>query len=278
MEWLTAPSVDMSSDTRAHVEGGRVVAYGLVSFVPSDRTRQLAHLGGLVDPGERGRGIGAALMAWQIERARARLAEETSLPRAIRATTWEWIQDDRDLYERFGFAAVRRFDEMTKVLTAPEVVAGIADVEIVPWDRTRDEESLLANNAAFADHWGATPLSMGNWRHLVGGPDTRLASSFFALSDDRIVGMALAAHHPLDHQATGRREGWVRILSVDRDFRGRGIARALLSSCHNSFIAAGYSHSTLRVDAENLTGANVLYERVGYERARTSLIYEMEVT
>ena len=232
----------------------------------------------MVDPSHRRRGVGTELYEWQIERARERLRAEPGQPWAIRSTTWEWIEDDRRLYTRFGLEAVRRFDEMAKALIQRDPVPEVDGVRIVPWDRTRDEESLLANNAAFADHWGATPLSMGNWRHLVGGEDTRLDASFFAVADDGLVGMALAAHHPLDAQVTGREEGWVRIISVDRDHRGRGIASALLASCHNAFLDAGFSHSALRVDSKSLTGANRLYEQLGYVTQRSSVLYEKRLS
>ena len=72
MEWLTAPSVEPEDDTRAYTLDGQVVAYGLVSFVPSDRDRQLAHVAGMVDPSHRRRGVGTELYEWQIERARER--------------------------------------------------------------------------------------------------------------------------------------------------------------------------------------------------------------
>lgn len=278
MEWLTAPSVDMSADTMSFWERGRLIGYGLVSHVPSDVRRDLAFLAGCIDPSRRGRGLGSRLLEWQIDRARQRLEEgKVDLTKWVRASAFDWLDETRRLYERFGLFAVRRFDEMLKVLGSPEDVHAVDGLSIGRWDRKRDEESLLVNNNAFADHWGAPPMGAGNWKHLLEAAETRLDLSFQGIVDDRVVGQALNAYYPDDTRVTGRRDGWVRILGVHRDWRGRGIGTALMRASINAFVTAGFTHSILRVDSESPTGAHLLYARLGYRTINSTIIHERQI-
>jgi mycothiol synthase len=62
--------------------------------------------------------------------------------------------------------------------------------------------------------------------------------------------------------------GWVGILGVLRDWRRRGIGRALLLHSFDEFRRRGLPRAGLGVDAESLTGANRLYESVGMHVVR----------
>ncbi len=57
--------------------------------------------------------------------------------------------------------------------------------------------------------------------------------------------------------------GWVRSVGVLMEFRGRGVARALLTHSFAEFRRRGLTHVMLGVDSENTTGATRLYESVG---------------
>lgn len=278
MEWLTAPSVDMSADTMSYWENHQLIGYGLVSYIPSDVRRDLAFLAGSIDPARRGEGLGTTMFEWQLERARQRLGEgKPELAKWVRASVFDWFDDTRRLYEHFGLTPVRRFDEMLKILGSAEPVGPVEGLVIEPWDRGRDEEALMVNNNAFADHWGAPPMSAGNWKHILDAAETRLDLSYQGLIDGRVVGQALNAYFPDDVQVTGRKDGWVRILGVHRDWRGRGVGTALMRASINAFIAFGLSHSMLRVDSQSPTGAHLLYRRLGYETINTTLIHERQI-
>ena len=57
--------------------------------------------------------------------------------------------------------------------------------------------------------------------------------------------------------------GWVDWLGVLASHRGRGIAPALLRRSFAAFLERGHAARRLNVDAENVTGATAVYERVG---------------
>ena len=57
--------------------------------------------------------------------------------------------------------------------------------------------------------------------------------------------------------------GWVDYLAVLGSHRGRGVGSALLRRAFATFADRGLPRVRLNVDAENVTGATAVYERVG---------------
>lgn len=276
---VTEPFIDLSLDTRGYWLEGTMVAYGLVWHRPSGERQERSYLMGLVDPEFRGQGIGRHLLAWEIDRARESLAGcDPSLPWYIRVNEWDWIEDAHRLHRRFGLKPVRHMKEMLRPLDGPVDVTAVPGIEIVPWDRDRDEEARIATNEAFQDHWGSTPVDADTYRHRLEGEGTRLDLSFLAVAGDEVVGVCLNAVYPDDEEITGRREGWVMSLGVKRPWRGKGLAKLLLATSFNAFRDAGLTHTMIGVDAENPTGAFRLYENLGYQAIQGTTTFELQVT
>jgi mycothiol synthase len=277
-EGLTAPYIDLDQHTLGYWDGDRMVAYGRIWYRPSGEILERAYLPGMVDPDYRGRGIGRELFGWQVERGRSILERiDVRIPRYLRADEWDWIEEAHRMYRRFGLEPVRYFTEMVKPLTASETVEPVEGVEIIPYERDYDEQSLSALNRSFADHWGSTPSDMASYRHRLEGAGFALDASFLAIADGEVVGVSLNAHYPEDEELFGRRDGWVEMLGVLRPWRRKGVATALLKSSFNAFIDAGYTHSALGVDTENPTDALRLYTGLGFKPTHRSITSEMEI-
>jgi ribosomal protein S18 acetylase RimI-like enzyme len=75
----------------------------------------------------------------------------------------------------------------------------------------------------------------------------------------------------------GFSEGYTDLLGVRREFRGRGIARALLADAMRRFAAAGLDKASLDVDSENPSGALALYTKMGYVAVNRSLAWDKEL-
>ena len=277
-EELTAPHLDIETETRGYWLEDEMVAYGLIWHRPSGVRLERAYAQGLVDPAYRGQGIGRHLLAWEIERATEKLEEaEPSLPRFIRADEWDWIEDAHRLYRRLGMIPVRYFKEMLRPLDGKVEVDTPDGISIVPFDRSYDEGTLTAWNESFADHWGSTPLDAATYQHRIEGEGNLASASFLALAGDEVVGLCLNGSYPEDEEVIGRREGWVEVLGVGRKWRGQGVARALLKTSFNAFEDANMTHAAIGVDAENPTGALGLYESLGFEVAQGTVTFEIEL-
>ncbi len=81
---------------------------------------------------------------------------------------------------------------------------------------------------------------------------------------ERVVAYVQSAEFDAHFEATGRREAYVGKVGTLREFRGRGLAAALLRHALAAYQAAGYDEAALDVDSENPTGALGVYERAGF--------------
>ena len=66
-------------------------------------------------------------------------------------------------------------------------------------------------------------------------------------------------------------------LGVIRRWRRKGLGTALLLTLLGRLRQLGFERAELGVDADSLTGATRLYERVGFEPTRTAVALEKEL-
>lgn len=275
---LTDPSVDLESDTIGVWADNELVAYGIVWHRPSGERLERAYLFGHVDPDYRGLGIGREVLGFELERATEILqAIDSDLPKYIRVDHWDWIDEAHRLYRRMGFEPVRYFKDMIRPLDGPMTVGTAEGFSLVPMDRNQDDAVRHTWNESFADHWGTTPIDPASYTHRIEMTGTRVDLSLLAMEGDEVVGLCLNAHYPDDQAVTGRHEGWIEVLGVRSDWRGKGLASALIEASCNNFYAEGMTHAALNVDSANQTGAFGLYERLGFEPTVGTITSEIQV-
>ena len=257
---------DLTANVRLAVLDTELVGYVRTMHLPSDERLERCYLIGSVHPDHRGHGIGRALMAWAIDRGTAQLRTSNSaLGKYLRVDLHESAVDARRLFDRLGFHDVRQFEELLRPLTDLPPLREPVDVRIEPWPDDRDEEILQVKNAAFADHWGSTPTPLHSWKSMVRGFGSYTEQSFVALDDDqRVVAYSLNHRTPADDEILGRRDGWIHNLGTLPEWRGRGIASALIIRSMHAFAAAGLTHASLGVDKDSLTGAIRLYKSLAF--------------
>ncbi len=274
-EMFDEPHFVPSQDGRIALLDGQPAGWCRVWHQPSGVRLEKAHLMGTVDPPHRGRGVGAALLEWQIGRARERLLDSSpSLPRFIRTNVFEWVTGATRLFERHGMTPVRWFDEMSRPLGGIGKPPTVEGVDIRAWEASDTARVLPVKNATFEDHWGSTPTDPAVWESRIKGYGTRLDLSFVARAGSEIIGFALNGYYP---EGEERREGWIDTLGVLREWRGRGVASALIGASLAAFSRADFTHAALGVDSDNPTGAAGLYRRLGFTSAFRSVCHQIEL-
>jgi mycothiol synthase len=174
--------------------------------------------------------------------------------------------------DEIGFRADREQLQMRVALPlAPQVRRGPA-IAVRTFRTGRDEHAWLSvNNRAFAGHpeqgaWDLRTLRdretqpwfdpSGFLLHEVGG---RLAGSCWTK----------------EHRDTDPPIGEIYVISVDPDFHGRGLGRALAVTGLDWLCAQGFSIGMLYTDAANAAAVG-LYESLGFTVHRRDRVYTLD--
>lgn len=259
--------------------GGTLLAYGWNYVQASDVDPRRVFLTGGVHPGWRHQGIGRALFGWQMDNARQWYADTLTTehgPLQMTCYCDEHLSGQRSLYEYLGLEPMRWFSDMSLRFESdiPELPEPDG-VTVVPFRAEHSERTRVAHNEAFADHWGSQPVDEGSWQDGLARSGSRPEWSWVAIEDgtDEVVGYAMNSAYEQDWEAQGFSEGWTDRIGVVRAWRGRGLARTLLTRSMQSFRAAGLDGAGLGVDADSPTGAQRLYQGLGYQATDTIIMY-----
>jgi ribosomal protein S18 acetylase RimI-like enzyme len=96
-----------------------------------------------------------------------------------------------------------------------------------------------------------------------------------AWKGDQVCGVV---HNFLDEQENemyNRKRGYTEDISVRREWRGKGVAKALIAESIRMFREMGMDHTWLSVDSENTSGAHRLYESMGYSVVEDQASYNL---
>jgi mycothiol synthase len=274
MEELTGSDIDVARDTLIAVApDGSTIGWGFANRV-TDAEKPRVFLFGRVHPTHQGRGIGRALLRWTKARAEEILAEHPS--GTVQVQNFEADARARRLCESEGARAIRWFSEMvhtfanTKEVVASPLPAGL---RIVPYGEVETEKLRLLHNHCFADHWGASSLTETVWRERIEASSVRMAASEAVIDESGApVAYQISEEFPQDAETLGNLR-WLATLGVHRAHRGKGLATHMIQRHLSQARREGFEGSMLGVDADSLTGANALYERLGYRRLQGSVRY-----
>jgi predicted N-acetyltransferase YhbS len=240
----------VQSDDRVLVvdDGGEVVAW---ATVVGDRADVDVH------PDHRGRRIGAALIAWTEERARA------SGRTRVRQVVTDADIAARRLFEMHGYLAVQSSWVLENPLQdTPPAVEVPSGIVLRPYEPADAEAVYRVIEDAFNEWPGREPASFEQWAaHVRDHAAFAPSLSRVAFDGGQLVGAVLC----LDYD--GEDEGWVQQLATAATHRHRGIARALLGSAFLAFHGTGKRRVGLSTNSR--TGALSLYERLGMRIRRS---------
>jgi mycothiol synthase len=271
-EWWRGWGLDAGRDGLAVCDAqGSLVAYATVIASPTFRDAFPVYLEGRVRPDLRGRGIGRALLGWQLARGTALHAERhPEAPAALTVEVPGAMPSLEALVRRAGLGAERWYREMQRPLTDLPATRPVHGAEVVPFTWDRDDEVRRAHNASFTRHHGSSERDPEAWQALFTGQrGFRPDLSRLAVEDGVVIGYVLAYVYEADTAARGTRDVVLGQIGVLPRARGRGLASALIAEVLREATRHDCQGAALGVDTENVTGALRLYEGLGFRAVRT---------
>jgi GNAT superfamily N-acetyltransferase len=246
-----------------------------------DEGRLLMH-SGQVDPVWRGRGIGRALLhGAQVELARIRARDDRD-PAGTTAGMHAWLFASNKtairMLEADGYRRLRYVVEMTRPLVdvpSVELPDGLATRPVQIDDRVAIGHAM---DAAMHDHRGWPEWSDRQLIEMLDHPIRgQLDVWQVAWAGDRVVGGVLGYIDEPENEAMNRRRGYTEGIFTIREWRGRGVASALIARNLRLLRDRGMTEAALSVDTENPSGALGLYERHGFREHDRLIIFRKEL-
>jgi ribosomal protein S18 acetylase RimI-like enzyme len=168
---------------------------------------------------------------------------------------------------RYGFEMVRPNLEDIPDLPLP------GGLEVRPALPEHYRPIFDASNVAFRDHWGYIPDPVENFEKMLVDPNFDPSLWRVAWDGDQIAGMVLSFINKAENAEFIRKRGYTENICVLRSWRKQGLAKALIALSLKALKERGMDHAALGVDAENISGATHLYERMGFRVTGRGTIY-----
>jgi mycothiol synthase len=168
---------------------------------------------------------------------------------------------------RYGFIMVRPDMENIPDLPLPD------GVELRPATPEHYRKIWDAMSHAFEDHWGFVPPTEEEF--IQWKEDASFQPDLWQIAwyGDEVVGTVLGFIIPAENEEYHRLRGWTEEITTHREWRKKGIAKALIAYCLRALKTRGMQEAQLGVDTENLSGALRVYESMGYKPVTRQTIF-----
>jgi len=229
-------------------------SYGLVLPSPSVDTAPASFLAGQVHPDFQRRGIGRALMTWEIDRA---LEDRKGRPGTAEVTAPEGSAAHR-LACNLGLQEKRRWRQLHRTVPQNSLQVLMPHrVRVARGDEVDHDPLREHRNRCF--HHGPY-LDASAWAEFTRGSDLRWDLSRVAYEESGELVGAIYVRVAPGHDA------YIDSLVVSPEWRRRGVATALLRSTLGALQDQGIPGVALDVNTSNTSGAASLYEREGFRQ------------
>jgi mycothiol synthase len=259
-------------------DGGALAAMGVGIPLPG-HDGDMVQVAVAVRPDLRAGGLQEELLRY-IEARAAEYSAQTGKSLKLTASANASQANYVKLYEENGFRPVRWFLELERDLEQPIPEHAMPEgIQARTLELEGDVESLhFIIDDSFRDHWNPISFTVEQLAHWIRSPKFRPDLALLAFSESgEPAGACISAVRDEYNRLNNAREGYVNTLGVRRPFRGRGLARALLSRSLRLLKEEGLTTSVLDVDAESPTGATRLYESVGFTERKRSIVFHKEL-
>jgi GNAT superfamily N-acetyltransferase len=146
-------------------------------------------------------------------------------------------------------------------------------IEVLPVKPEHYQAIIDAWNEAIKDMRSQIPISNEFFQVFQKLPIFDPSIWQIAWHENAVVGTVMNYVDEKENTEYKRKRGYVEGISVQRPFRGRGIAKALIARSFKILRNRGMMEAALGVDAENPSGAVSLYKKMGFQIQKRTVSY-----
>ncbi len=257
---------------------GATVAYCRASWQPmADGTGQVDCIA-FVEPRALGIGIEELLLEHALQRAAVHIADvERHMATRVLGFATGRDPDQRRRLEARGFTLTRRYAQLVRpslddIPNLP-IPRPFEIRPIDPLDAAMHRRVFEADARAFEDSYGQEATSEAQWAAFVEAPNFDPTLWRVAFDGEVIAGQILSFMDEM--REDGTRLGMTEAISVQPEYRRRGLARALLAESLRAVRDAGATSAGLGVDTQNPNEALTLYENLGFRIVSETFEYQL---
>jgi ribosomal protein S18 acetylase RimI-like enzyme len=148
-------------------------------------------------------------------------------------------------------------------------------VTIHPWRMESDAEQrayVNARNICFPE----APVELGEWQYFMLSPQWSVGTTMAAIHKEELIGNVALFWDEAENQKTGNKIGYTEYIFVLPAWRGRNVARVLITRGLRHLKEKGLTEAHLGVRAKNRNALS-LYTSLGYEVIRESRFYVLNL-
>lgn len=255
---------------------GRMVGYAR-GWLESDRnSAQIYHHNGFILPEWRRKGIGQAMLRWMENHLSELANAHPASTRYFQVNATQFQEGAATMLQRAGYRPIRHFYQMVRPsLEDIEEFPLPAGVEIRPVSPAHYEAIWESVDETSKDEWGYAQPTENDYHEWLTGPhfQPHLWQAAWDTATDQIVGHVLTYIDEGENKQRDRKLGYTEGVGVDRQWRRRGIARALICRSLQVQKAAGMAESALVPDRDSTSNVIRLYESCGFQIVKRDTIY-----
>ncbi len=254
---------------------GEAVAYSRVDWWQEDDPNDRIYTCFVfIVPAWRDQGIEETMIRWCEGRLRT-IAQEhpKDSKRFFQYSSLEAKKSLNKILDSLGYTLTRFFIEMSRPLEDLPEAELPEGIEARPVTEKQTHQVWEAANEAFRDHWGYSEPKEEDYISYKSSRYFQPELWQVAWDGDEVVSSVMNYIDQEHNEKYHRKRGWTENISTRREWRRRGIAKALIVRSMHMHKAKGMTEVALGVDTDNPNGALRLYQSLGYKKLKTMVIY-----
>jgi mycothiol synthase len=233
--------------------------------------------GGFLLPAWRRKGIGRAMLGWVEKRLKMIAENHPRGPnKSFQISVSQFQEGTVALLEQAGYRPVRYFLEMVRpnLDALPDFPLPVG-LEIRPVTPDQYRGIWESAHHSSEEEWGnpePTEKAYQDWlKDVLFQP--QLWQVAWDKETGRSAGHVLSYINHEENKQFDRQRGYTEGVGVSREWRRRGVARALISHSLQAQKAAGMNESALVADSASTSGVTALYESCSFQIVKRDTVY-----